>query len=501
MYSYSRSARFTVALGLGAMIGQGVCAEDRPQWGERNTRNMVSNETGLITDFDPATGKGVKWSAPLGGNAYGTPSVAQGRVFIGANNEVPRDPRIVGDSGVLLCLDEADGTLVWQLTAPRIGGDDYLDWPRIAACTPPTIEGNRVYTLTNRFEVVCLDLEGQRNGNEGPYLDEGKHAVRPGEAPIEMMATDADIVWLTDLPAAAGIYTHDAAQTSILIDGDYLYLNSCNGVDNTHRLVRKPDAPSLIVLDKRTGRLLAQDAEHLGPYVIHAVWSPPALGEVNGLKRIFFGGPDGSAYAFEPLATPAPKEVQTLKRVWRFNGDPAAPTEDVHSYQSNRKVSRSAIESMPVFYKQRLYVTVGGDIWWGKRQSWLKCIDATKTGDITETGAIWSYEIPHHCSTTPAIANGLVFVADCDGILHAVDAETGEGVWKHEVGGEIWGSPLVADGKVHVGSLKRNFAIVAATRELSVISNVKFPENIASTPVAANGTLYVNTLDTLYALR
>lgn len=499
--SYTAYRVFALGLVLGLALAPTARAEDRPQWGEQNTRNMIAHETGLITDFDPTTGKGVKWSAPLGGNAYGTPTVAQGKVFMGANNEAPRDPRITSDSGVLLCLNEADGTLVWQLTSPRIGGDDYLDWPKIATCTPPTIEGSRVYTLTNRFEVVCLDIEGQRNGNDGPYVDEGKHAVAPGEAPLEMTEHDADIVWLTNLPEAAGIYTHDAAQTSILIDGDYLYLNSCNGVDNTHRLVRKPDAPSLIVLDKKTGRLLAHDNEHLGPFVIHAVWSPPAMGEVNGLKRIFFGGPDGSAYAFEPLATPAPAEVQILKRIWRFNGDLAAPTEDVHSYQSNRKVSRSAIESMPVFYKKRLYITVGGDIWWGKRQAWLKCIDATQKGDITQTGELWSYEIPSHCSTTPAIANGLVYVADCDGMLHAVDAETGAGVWKYDVGGEIWGSPLVADGKVHVGSLKRNFAIVAATHDLNVIANIKFPNNIASTPVAANSTLYVNTLDTLYALK
>lgn len=476
-------------------------AADRPQWGERNTRNMISPETNLPDTLDPVGGSNVKWSAPLGGNAYGTATVAQGRVFIGANNESPRDPRIQGDRGVLLCLNEADGSLVWQLASPRIGGDDYLDWPKIASCTPPTIEGNRVYFLTNRFEVVCLDLDGQKNGNDGPYMDEGKHAMEANEAPIEMTEKDADILWLADLPTVAGIYTHDAAQTSILVDGDYLYLNSCNGVDNTHRLVRKPEAPSLIVLDKKTGKLLARDAEGMGPFVIHATWSPPAMAKVGGKKRIFFGGPNGWAYAFEPLGVPAPLEVQTLKKVWSFNCDLAAPETEVHTYQTNRKVSRSAIESMPVFYKDRIYVTVGGDIWWGKEQSWIKCIDATKTGDITAAGPIWSYEMPHHCSTTPAIANGLVFAADCNGTLHCVDAETGAPYWTHDVGGEVWGAPLVADGKVYVGSMKKNFAVLAVAKEKKVISTVKFPANMAGTPVAANETLYVNTLDTLYAFR
>jgi outer membrane protein assembly factor BamB len=495
------SCRIRLAFAAALCMATATPGEDRPQWGERHTRNMVSSETGLPVNFDPTAGAGVKWSAPLGSNAYGTPTVANSKVFIGANNEKPRDPRIQGDRGVLLCLNESDGSLVWQLTTTRTGGDDYLDWPKIASCTPPTIEGNKVYFLTNRFQVVCLDIDGQANGNDGVFQDEGKHAMEAGQPPIEMTPADADILWLTDLPGAAGIYTHDAAQTSILIDGDYLYLNSCNGVDNTHRLIRKPEAPSLIVLDKKTGKLLAHDAEGIAPLVIHATWSPPALGRVNGQKRIFFGGPDGVAYAFEPLPSPPPAALHTIKRVWRFDCDPTAPKTDVHSYQGNRKESRSAIESMPVFYKKRLYITVGGDIWWGKRQSWLKCIDATKAGDITTTGEIWSYEMKHHCSTTPAILNGLVFVADCDGFLHCVDAETGAPYWTHEVGGEIWGSPLAADGKVYVGSIKRNFCVLAASKEKELLSSVKFPENIASTPVAANGVLYVNTLDTLYALK
>ena len=82
---------------------------------------------------------------------------------------------------VLLCLSEEDGSLTWQLVIPRIGGDDYLDWPEIGFCSPPTVEGDRAYVLTNRCEVVCLDLDGQADGNDGPYMDEGRHMAPPGE--------------------------------------------------------------------------------------------------------------------------------------------------------------------------------------------------------------------------------------------------------------------------------------------------------------------------------
>ena len=75
-------------------------AEDCPQWGQQFTRNMVSPETGLPDRFDPATGKNVKWSASLGTESYSSPVIAGGKVFVGANNGRPRDPRHQGNRGV-----------------------------------------------------------------------------------------------------------------------------------------------------------------------------------------------------------------------------------------------------------------------------------------------------------------------------------------------------------------------------------------------------------------
>ncbi|HEU0038356.1 MAG TPA: pyrrolo-quinoline quinone, partial [Verrucomicrobiae bacterium] len=82
--------------------------------------------------------------------------------------------------------------------------------------------------------------------------------------------------------------------------GDYLYLNTATGVDNTHKRVRAPDAPSLVVIDKRTGQLVARDQERMAPNIFHCTWASPSLGEVNGRPLIFFCGGNGVVYAFEP---------------------------------------------------------------------------------------------------------------------------------------------------------------------------------------------------------
>ena len=57
-----------------------------------------------------------------------------------------------------------------------------------------------------------------------------------------------------------------------------------------------PKAPSLIALDKTTGRLVARDDEQVGPRIFHCTWSSPALGQVNGRKLVFFCGGDGVVY-------------------------------------------------------------------------------------------------------------------------------------------------------------------------------------------------------------
>ena len=489
-------------------------AADHAQWGARHSRNMISADKGLPTSFDPDTGRSVKWSVPLGSACYSTPVVAGGKVLVGTNNDEPRDPRHEGDRGVMMCFSAADGALAWQLVVPKLKGDIYLDWPRAGMCSSATVEGDRVYTVTNRDEVVCLDLNGLADGNDGPFRDEGRHMAPRDEPAMQPGSLDADIIWLLDLRAAAGVRPHDSAHSSILLDGPFLYVNTSNGLRGKHDGVDKPNAPSLVVVDKTTGRLVAQEREGMSKKIFHSTWSSPALGEMDGRRLVFFAGGDGVVYAFDALNAnertaseegkvpePSAGEVPPLRCVWRFDCDPTAPKENVHSYVRNRRVSPSNIKSMPVFHDGRIYVTVGGDIWWGKHEAWLKCFDAAGSGDITETALRWSYPVERHCCTTPAVHEGLVYAADCGGKVHCVDTATGRACWVHDAGRDVWGSTLVADGKVYIGTRGGQFWALAAGRKKKVLSSIRLGSPVISTPVAADGTLYVSTMERLYALQ
>jgi outer membrane protein assembly factor BamB len=381
--------------------------------------------------------------------------------------------------------------------------DPYLDWPKVGFASPPTVEGDRAYVLTNRGEVVCLDMKGMADGNDGPFKDEATHMVPRGFAPLEPGPTDADIIWVCDLVKEAGVHIHDQVQGSVLIDGDLLYVNSCNGVDNTHRKIRSPDAPSLVVIDKKTGKLVAADDEKIGPDIFHCTWSSPSLGEVNGTRLIDFCGGNGICYAFEALKVVPPEnpsgQLLKLKRFARYDPDPTAPKTDVHRYVSNRQESPSVIMGMPVFVDGRVYLAAGGDLWWGKKHSWLKCF-AVKPGEISPADEAWSYPMSRESCCTPAVYDGMVFAADCGGTLHCVDAKTGMALWTYKANGDFWASPLVADGKVYIGTRRGQFLVLAATRELKVLSTVELHDPISGTATVANGRVYVATMTHLYAV-
>jgi outer membrane protein assembly factor BamB len=166
----------------------------------------------------------------------------------------------------------------------------------------------------------------------------------------------------------------------------------------------------------------------------------------------------------------------------------------------NRRESPSTIMGMPVLHNKRIYVAGGGDIWWGKREAWIQCIDATRSGDATEAGPIWSSPLDDHCCSTPAVSDGLVFVCDFGRNIRCLDAETGEPCWTQRTRGPIFSSPLVADGKVYVGTKGHRLWVFAARRQKEVLATIDVESPVNATTVAANGTLFVATFETLYAI-
>ncbi len=508
---------------VAAAVPLGLPAADWPEWGGAPARNMYSPAQGLPDHFtkgkpseikfkqdsdevDLSNTENVKWVAKLGSQSYGNVTVAGGRVFIGTNNEPPHDPRYQGDRSILLCLDEKTGEIRWQLTVPKLASGKVNDWESLGLLSSPTIEGNRLYVVSSRCEVLCLDVDGMANGNDGPFKDEAKYVVKdviidkgkPTEhpaPPIPPGPKDADIIWRYDMIDELGVFPHNASDCAPLVIGDRVYVNTSNGQDWTHSNIPSPNAPSLIALDKHTGELVGEDDAHIGPHIFHGQWCSPSTGVVNGRQLIFLGGGNGICYAFDP--TPVKEgDDAFLKKVWWFDCNP--PERKKFKYPDAE--GPSEINATPVFWKNRIYTAVGQDPEHGEGVGILTCIDATKTGDITQTGKIWSYDKIHRSLSTASITpDGLLFIGDFSGYLHCFDAETGQLYWTHDLKAHVWGSTMVADGKVYIGDEDGDLMVFAASKEKKLLSVTNLGAPVYSTPVIANGTLYVASNTHLFA--
>ena len=488
-----------------------------PQWGRDATKNMVGPAkanlpteivTGRLTDddeIDMATTKGVRWVAKLGSNSYGNPTVADGRVYVGTNNEASRSTKYKGDRSNVYCLDERTGSLLWQFSAPKLGAGKVSDWEYLGICSSPTIDGDRVYFITNRCEVICLDVHGMANGNDGPFMDEGAYAAGPGKPPIPMGPEDADIIWIFDMAGELEVFPHNVASSSVLVVGDRVYANTSNGVDYSHKHIINPNAPSLVALDKRTGEIVGEEQAGIGTRIYHGNWSSPAHAVVNGRDLILLGAGDGFCYAFD-AATKRVTDARgfvfdVLPEVWRFDCNPAHyKIQDGKTQHYGSRDGPSEIIATPVYHDNRLYVAIGQDPEHGEGLGALSCIDATRQGDISADGLLWQYTDMNRTISTVSIHDSLVYIADYAGFVHCLDADSGALQWKHDTLGHIWGSTLVTDGRVFVGNEDGILTILKAGREKILLSEIEVAGSIYGSTVVANGTLYIETMTHLYAI-
>lgn len=492
-------------------------AADWVMYGGTTARNLVNlTSKNLPAEWDVEKGENVKWAVDLGSKAYGGPIVSNGRVFVGTNNQKPRNPKDVDakgqpiDLGIIMCFDEATGKFHWQTTFTKLASGRVNDWPLEGVCSTPCVEGDLLYYVNNRCEIICSKT------------------------------TDGSIVWKVDMMKELGVFPHNIASGSPMIVGDDLYVVTSNGVDEGHINVPAPKAPSFVKVAKKDGKVLWTDASptisltntpagadekefvkrlvNRGQLIQHGQWSNPAYGVVDGQPQVVFPGGEGWIYAFDP---------SNGKLLWKFDCNPKDSV-----YELSGKGTRNDFIATPVIYKNRVYIGVGQDPEHESGVGHLYCIDMTKRGDVSDE-IVESYEpklvtkknpksamVWHYGgATTPAdrkklgrnyyfgrtmstcaIHEDICYIAELMGTVHALDANTGKVFWTHDTGAMTWSSTYWADGKIYQGNDDGLVTVFKHGKTKEILAEVAMPGRVRATPVAANGTLFVMTENKLYAI-
>jgi outer membrane protein assembly factor BamB len=428
---------------------------ERAMLGGSPERNLVVAEKGLPTTWDVATGRNVKWTAELGGASYAGPVVAGGRVFVGTNNEHPRNPKVQGDQGILLALSAADGHLLWQAAHPKLAAGRAQDWPQVGLCSTPAVEGDALYYLSNRAEVVAL-------------------AAGTGAR-----------LWTLDL-LKLGVVPHYMTSSSPVVAGNLLFAVTGNGPADGK--VPASAAPSFIAVDRRTGKLRWSDSSP-GARLLDGQWGSPAYGTLAGRPQVVFPGGDGWLYAFAP---------ETGKLLWKFDAN--QPPASAGGGGGGGQRTHESLVATPVLHDGRLYVGLGHDPQNPASHGRLWALESRADGTVHPVWSLGGDDFQTTLSNV-VVADGIVYAADFAGFLHAIDAATGKQLWKQDTLAAVWSSPLVADGKVYLGDEDGDLLVFKAGREAKLLGKANLGQAIYTTPTAKDGVLYIATRSRLFALQ
>ncbi|MGH9630147.1 MAG: PQQ-binding-like beta-propeller repeat protein, partial [Bryobacteraceae bacterium] len=336
----------------------------------------------------------------------------------------------------------------------------------------PLVEGEKLWYVSNRAELICLDTKGfTDNGeNDGPFKEESFTGPK-----------NADIIWRFDMMEEVGAFPHNLANSSPVSYGNLVFVSTSNGHDETHVNIPSPKAPAIIAVDKETGKLVWED-NSVGERILHGQWSSPAVGKIGDTVQVVIGQGDGWVRGFE---------AETGKKLWEF---------DLNPKDSVWPKTRNEVISTPIIVNNVVYIANGQDPEHGEGTGHLYGIDATKRGDITESGRLWHYDKIRRSISTGALHNGVLYYADFSGFLHALDPKTGKPYWVHDMLAAVWGSPLVVDGKVYLGDEDGDVVVLQAGTENKLLAENNMGSSVYCSVIAANGAIFIANRNQLYAI-
>lgn len=500
-------------------------------------RNNTPDGRNIPIAWDVETGANIKWSAHLGSVTLGTPEISGGKVFIGTNNGagyLQRYPPKV-DLGVLVCFDESTGEFLWQHSNEKLPSGRIHDWPLQGVVSTPLVDGNRLWYVSNRAEVVCLDTEGFRDGeNDGPFLKE-----RPDGPATWDEQHEADVVWKFDMIAELGVQPHNWSTSSVASDGRRLFVVTGNGIDVAHQTIPAPEAPSFLCLDRTSGKVLWTDTSP-GANILHGQWASPVYGVFKGQPQVLFPGGYGWLYSFDPAGKDG-----ASKLLWKADLNPKG------SVRRGKRILRNAPLSLPTIYAGLIYISVGDDPDHGEGDGDLWCLNPVNLGgDVSATlvfnrrepetpvgpqrrgmspeegdferqnprsAIIWHYtgrqpvsddftETMHRSTSTIAIKHDLVIAPDSSGLVHCLDAKSGKCHWVFDVYAAIWSSPLIVDHKVYVADEDGDVHVFALSRTLQPLgmhpddSPPRVAVSCYATPAVNQDVLFIADKSTLFAI-
>ena len=344
------------------------------------------------------------------------------------------------------------GNQIWMTTAPEDGSE------MSAVCV--ALDSGRIVHDIRLFSdnVVTQEMIALNTfASPTPVIEEGRVWVHFGVYGTACLDTSTgDVLWTRrDIHC-----DHFRGPGSSPIVYDDLLIFHMDGIDVQY----------VVALDKTTGktRWKTDRSIDLLAYIPdqRKAYSTPLLIEVDGRTQLLSTGSQGS-YAYDPA---------TGKELWRIR----------HDGYSNA--------SRPLFADGLAYVNTG----FGKAHLWAVRCDGR--GDVTDTHVEWTRTKAVPAKPTPVLVDGLIFMADDNGVASCLEAATGKVVWQKRIGGKHSASPIHAQRRIYFFSHEGETTVIAAARQFKELAKNQLEAGFMASPAVVGKSLILRTKTHLYRI-
>jgi outer membrane protein assembly factor BamB len=327
-----------------------------------------------------------------------------------------------------------------------------------------------------RFSVYLSDVPQHRSAWASPAVDPETgniYAFTVG-AQLFCVSPEGKILWDRSMPEEHGaITTHGGRTTSPIVEGDKVILNTL--ILAWGDLGRPGNR--YFAFDKRTGQTIWISSPQARHYDTN--YSMPIVADVDGMKQLIVGGTDGVFHGIK---------LNTGEPVWHV------------------EVSKRAILNSALYRDGVAYITHGEENIGTTEMGMVAAVDARRTGALDAAGFKWKTHGFLPTFASPVMDAERLYTVDNGAIVGAFDLKDGKPLWHRTLGTLQKGSPVLADGKLYVGTENGKFYILRPSAtgvevlDEDLLGAAGSPEPIVASPIVSDGRVYVTSMEATYAI-
>jgi outer membrane protein assembly factor BamB len=333
----------------------------------------------------------------------------------------------------------------------------------------------------HRYNIFTSDVPAHRIAWSSPAVDpaSGNVFAISGNGLVMSLSREGKLLWERSLAEEFGMWTtHGGRMSSPIVDGNQVIVSGLTFSWGQYA----GGAHRFISFDKSSGQILWVSAPEGRP--TDTIYANPFVATVNGVRMFFSGGSDGAMHALK---------ANTGEPVW------------------NWLVSKRGLNTAALVVGDDVIVTHSEENIISNEMGMLAAVPTSSTGVLADKGARWLVRGVQAGYASPVSDGERIYLLDNGGVLLAFDLKSGKELWKQTIGTIAKASPVLADGKLYLGTENTGdaggkFFIIkpgpdkAEILDQDWLGTPQQSEQIIASPIVARGRVYVTSMDALYAI-